>query len=140
MKPFRQYLAESATSAIDIPSLLGELRLAGIHAGDRDAAQPFRATRSMMGLHAALQRVEGVLRARGLLLGPPESVERQGGLIEVRCSLYQTTDESRRMGKLRLLAEISLVDRGTVSFRALLAFPKDDDPPYGIEDVPSYLF
>lgn len=136
MKSFQQYLIESTEPIgwIDIPAMFGELRLAGIHAGNRDALDPFRASRSMIGIRSALQRIETVLHHHGLLLGDIQPVTRDGPQIEIQCALYQTLDETRRVGLLRVIGEINPIDKGTMSFRTQFNIPSV------VSQSPDYLF
>lgn len=132
MKPFRQFLTErapeSSSNTIDLSSIYGALRLAGIHAGDRDSLDPFVASRSMMGIHGASQKAHDVLRQHGLLIRNPHDVGRQGDrTVHVTYHVYHVMDETRRIGNMTLVGEINPVDKGTMAFRAHL-------------DVPSYAY
>lgn len=120
MKRFTQFLSESNAllAWIDVPSLYGELRLAGIHAGNRQSPDPFRVSRGMIGIRTALQRVEEVLRRHGLLIKEVDSVARDGSTITTQCGLYQTIDEHKCIGNLYLIAQLSPIDKNTATFRA----------------------
>lgn len=139
MKRFNQFLTEQIPlSATGVPMgtymhdnkdsklarILGELRLAGIHAGDRDSQLPYTATRSMMALSGAAQRIQGVLMPHGLFIGQPHFVVRESAdHVRMKFHVYETKDESRRVGELDVLGEVDPVNRGTMSFRADLNFP-----------------
>lgn len=141
MKKFAQFLAEqiplSATGVgvstymhddkdTKLARILGELRLAGIHAGNRDSQQPYTATRSMMALSGAAQRIQGVLMPHGLFIGQPHFVVRESAdRVRMKFHVYGTNDETRRLGELEVLGEVNPVDRGLMSFRADLKFPPD---------------
>lgn len=141
MKRFSQFLTEQIPlSATGVPMgtamhdskdmhlsrILGELRMAGIHAGDRDSQQPYTATRSMMALSGAAQRIQGVLMPHGLFIGQPHFVVRENAdQVRMKFHIYETKDESRRVGELDVLGEVDPVNRGTMSFRADLKFPPE---------------
>lgn len=132
MKSFRQYLTEdgpaSTTGLVDLSQLLGALRLAGIHAGDRDSLTPYVTSRGMMGLHGATERIASVLRQYGLLVHTPTSVTRPSAdHVQMTYDLYPVSDETRRIGTLVVVGEINPVDRGTVSYRVRLGLPPATD-------------
>lgn len=138
MKKFAQFLAEQIPlSATGVPMgtymhdnkdsklarILGELRLAGIHAGDRESQRPYTATRSMMALSGAAQRIQGVLMPHGFFIGQPHFVTRESAdRVRMKFHIYETKDESRRVGELHVLGEVDPVNHGTMSFRADLNF------------------
>lgn len=131
MKSFQQYLTETTDTPlyphVEISNLLGALRLAGIHAGDRDALDPYLASRGMMALHGASKKIQTVLGNYGLLMHTPTRVTRPAQqMIEMSYKLYHQTDETRCIGELRVVGELSPIDKNTMSFRAQLAFPSKD--------------
>jgi len=127
MKRFLRYLTEQQQpSENKLSHLLGELRLAGIHAGDRDSRSPYIATRSMMALSGAAQRIQGVLLPYGLYIGEPHVVVReQADHVRMQFHVYGTNDETRRIGNLDVLGEVNPIDKGTMQFRADLKFAPD---------------
>lgn len=116
-----------------MPELLGALRLAGINAGERDTTNPFMASRSMMGIHSAVSRIQPILRQHGLLLRDPLDVSRPDPRqVVAKFPLYHIVDESRRVGMLIVTGEINPVDKGTMSFRAnfdVPSYPNDNSAP-----------
>lgn len=127
MKKFLHYLTEQQRPhETKLPRLLGELRLAGIHAGDRDSRSPFVATRSMMALSGAAQRIQGVLLPYGLFIGEPHVVVREeADHVRMKFHVYSTDDDTRRIGNLDVLGEVNPIDKGTMQFRADLKFAPD---------------
>lgn len=132
MKTFQQFLTETTDTSslyppVDMSNLLGALRLAGIHAGDRDSLDPFLASRSMMALHTASKKTQDVLGNYGMLMRTPTQVQRTNvQMIEMKYKLYHQTDETRCIGEMTLVGELSPVDKNTLSFRAHFAFPSAD--------------
>jgi hypothetical protein len=138
MKRFQQFLTEQhpASNTIDLSSIYGALRLAGIHAGERDSLEPFVSSRSMMGIHSAAQKVQDVLRGNNLILRDPYDVNREGNkAVHVKFHIYHLMDETRRIGQLSLIGEINPIDKGTMAFRAHLDIP--DGYSYPSKDLSS---
>ncbi len=103
--------------------IYGELRLAGIHAGQRDSQTPFVSTRSMMSLSGAAQRIQGVLGAHGLVLGVPQVVVRESkDTVRATFPLYATQDETRHIGDVLVVGHIDPVTKGTIQYRVDLNF------------------
>lgn len=145
MKRFQQFLTEhrpapTSPQTIDLSSIYGALRLAGIHAGERDSLDPFVASRSMMGVYGATQKIQDVLRQHGIIIRDPHEVGRDGDrVVRVQYHVYHQMDETRRIGRMSLIGEINPVDKGTMSFRAHLEFP-DYSYPSRDGSAPKHLF
>lgn len=125
MKTFRQYLSESSSApTLNLEKIYGEFRQAGIHAGNRLSESPLVATRGMAALSTAAHRMESILREHGLLLHQLEEVSRPDpGHIIMEYTLTEVQDERKMMGKLRVNAKLSPVDKGTVQFYAEISTP-----------------
>lgn len=134
MKTFQQFLTETTDSSplypsVDLSNLLGALRLAGIHAGDRDSLDPFLASRSMIALHGASKRIQQVLGNYGLLMRTPTQVARTSPeRIEMRYDVYHQVDETRRIGEMIVLGELSPIDKNTLAFRVHFTAPSPAGP------------
>lgn len=130
MKSFRHYLKESsepgAPQTVDLSNLLGALRLAGIDAGERDSLTPFVASKGIMGLSTAANKIQDVLRAYGYLMGNPSDVVHQTDkMVRMTFPLYSVNDETRKIGDLLVNGELSPVDKTTMKFRADFKFSQD---------------
>lgn len=130
MKNFRRFLKEQqqpgAPEKVDISNLLGALRLAGINAGERDSLTPFVASKGIMGLSTAANKIQDVLHAHGYLMGEPSDVEHQTDkVVRMTFPLYAVNDETRQVGNLMVNGEISPVDKTTMKFRADFKFSQD---------------
>lgn len=128
MKNFRRFLKEQhGPETVDISNLLGALRLAGIDAGERDSLTPFVASKGIMGLSIAANKVQDVLRAYGFLMGDPFQVQHQTDkMVQMHFPVYGIEDETRKIGDLMLNGQINPIDKTTMRFRAEFKFPPTD--------------
>lgn len=126
MKRFSSFLTESRDdSPINIEHIYGELRQAGIHAGNRLCEEPLVATRGFAALNTAAHRVEAILKDHGILLHEITEVERpRAQYIMMEYTLSSVLDERRIIGSLRIKGKINPIDKGTIQFHAELNIPQ----------------
>lgn len=125
MKRFSQFLVENAhSSKINVEQIYGELRQAGIHAGNRLSESPLVATRGFAALNTAAHRIESILREHGILLHQLNNVDRPSpDHILMEYALCEVMDERKIIGTLRVRGNVSPIDKGTVQFHAEMTLP-----------------
>lgn len=105
--------------------MYGELRLEGIHAGNRLSDSPFTATKGFMAIATATQRAMGVLKRHGIVIQRPLTVERPSpAYLTATFAVANSTDAQLTVGQLELRGDFD-PDTGAVQFRATLSLPHE---------------